>query len=166
MSIEIEKRFLVKGDNWKKHIAYCEEIRQGYLSTNFEEWITRVRIIENKDAFITLKNSISGLINHEFEYIIPIEDAEFIWNKSKKKLRKKRYHLTLSNGYWIVDCFSEANSPLVIAEVELATTETVVIKPSWCDVEITGRKELTNAALASFPISHWSSKNKKILNIH
>ncbi len=160
MILEIERRFLIQKDDWKKQVISSEKIQQCYLSFNFEEWIVRVRIINQNKAFITLKNSLDGLVNTELEYIIPVEDAEEILSKSTKKLTKQRYHLDLSNGSWIVDCFSGSNFPLAIAEVELKEKDSSVIKPSWCDIEITGEKLLSNAALANQPISSWSQKDK------
>jgi len=165
MAIEIERRFIIKGDDWKEHAFSSKQIRQGYLSINFEEWIIRVRIIDNKDAFIGMKKSLEGLINDEFEYQIPIKDAELIWKKLDKKLTKRRFDLQFNEDSWIIDCFQNENYPLIIAEIELESTESIVKSPHWCGKEITGEKKLTNAALARFPISDWSQQELKIFNL-
>ena len=80
MPIEIERRFLVHGEEWKTFSTTKQTIRQGYLSTKFDEWITRIRIMNNNKAVITLKNSEDGFTCNEFEYYIPIKDAECIWD--------------------------------------------------------------------------------------
>ncbi len=165
MALEIEKRFLVTGDDWKEHAISSMQIRQGYLSINFEEWVVRVRIIDNKQSFIGLKSSLNGTINTEFEYKIPIEDAESIWNNLNHKLKKIRFNLNFNNASWVIDCFQDKNYPLKIAEVELENSQSIVSTPNWCGEEITGQKHLSNAALARLPISNWSLKELKIFNL-
>ena len=75
MGIEIERRFLVENEDWKSQVILSEEFHQGYLNSSLDEWATRIRIIDDKKAYITLKSSFNGLINHEFKYSIPIKDA-------------------------------------------------------------------------------------------
>ncbi len=165
MALEIERRFIVQEEQWKPFAIDTQELEQGYLSTNFQEWIVRMRIINKKQSHITLKGLAGGITNYEFEYPIPIKDAETIWNRITKKLHKKRYLLDFRSENWIVDCFQGENSPLVIAEVELSSENEVLVKPNWCSDEITGIKEFSNAALAQFPISNWSREEKKRFNL-
>ena len=75
MGIEIERRFLVKNEDWKSQIVLSEDFSQAYLNSSIDEWATRVRVIDNTKAYITLKSSLSRLINYEFEYLIPTKDA-------------------------------------------------------------------------------------------
>jgi len=75
MGIEIERRFLVENEDWKSQVILSEDFSQAYLNSSVDEWATRVRIIDNKKSYITLKSSFNGLINHEFEYSIPLQDA-------------------------------------------------------------------------------------------
>ena len=70
MAIEIERRFLVLNDDWKSHVIQSEDFSQAYLNSNADEWVTRVRVIDNKKGYITLKHSLNGLKNYEFEYPI------------------------------------------------------------------------------------------------
>jgi len=77
MAFEIERRFLIKNDNWKKFINKKIHIKQGYLSKSLDGWIIRVRLI-GKNSKITLKKYIKGFTNFEFEYSIPRSDAEII----------------------------------------------------------------------------------------
>ena len=115
------------------------------------------RIIESKNAFLTLKSSAEGIANHEFEYLIPIDDAESLLELTPHKITKTRYELNIVSGSWIVDRFEGANYPLTIAEVELPTINTNIVPPNWCKEEITGQQEWSNAALAQRPISKWQT---------
>jgi len=71
MGIEIERRFLVENEDWKSQVILSENFSQAYLNSSVDEWATRVRIIDNNKGYITLKSSLNGLINYEFEYSIP-----------------------------------------------------------------------------------------------
>ena len=73
MAIEIERRFLVLGNEWEQFVIDEQEIQQGYLSLNFQEWITRVRIVNGKQAWITLKKSKDGFLNQEFELQLKVK---------------------------------------------------------------------------------------------
>ena len=67
MAIEIERRFIVKGDEWKSFAKKPKNFKQGYISTNFDEWVIRTRIINNKKSELTLKKYSDLMMNHEFE---------------------------------------------------------------------------------------------------
>ena len=160
MGIEIERRFLVKNEEWKSQIIFSEEFSQAYLNSSIDEWATRVRIINNKKAYITLKSSLNGLINYEFEYPIPIKDAIELIKLSKYKITKTRYQLKINQKIWVVDLFDGLNSSLKIAEIELDSESEKVQVPSWCGQEITGIKSLSNASLATTPIAELSLKDR------
>ena len=160
MGIEIERRFLVKNENWKSHIILSEDFNQAYLNSSVDEWATRVRIIDNKKAYLTLKSSFNGLINYEFEYSIPIKDAIELIQLSKYKIIKTRYLVKINEKNWVVDLFNGSNSSLKIAEIELNSESEKIEIPSWCGLEITGIKSLSNAGLAKTPISHLSIKDR------
>ena len=99
MGIEIERRFLVENEDWKSQVLTSEDFSQAYLNSNIEEWNIRIRIIDNNHSFITLKSSVNGLLNHEFEYSIPIKDAFELLNLSKYKITKTRYQLRINKKY-------------------------------------------------------------------
>ena len=160
MLLEIERRFLVKNEDWRSQVILSEAFSQAYLNSNLDDWTIRVRIINNKQSYITLKSSLNGLVNYEFEYSIPILDAIELIKLSKYKITKTRYQLKINKKNWVVDSFDGLNSSLKIAEIEL-NSETEEIKvPSWCSQEITGIKSLTNASLAKTPISEVSIKDR------
>ena len=155
MAIEIERRFLVKGSEWKSTAKNAFHLCQGYLISNFEDWIVRVRIIEQKSAYLTLKAKAEGISNHEFEYLIPLEDGNSLLQLAPHKIKKTRYELNMNEGEWVIDCFEDNNFPLVIAEVELTSANQQIDRPFWCHTEITNNKNFSNAALALTPISDW-----------
>ena len=160
MGIEIERRFLVENEDWKYHATHSEDFYQVYLNSNLDEWSTRVRIIDNKKAYISLKSQLNSSTNYEFEYLIPIKDAVELIKLSKYKITKTRYQITINKKHWIVDIFGGSNSSLKIAEIELNHQNEKIQIPSWCNQEITGIKSLSNASLARTPISELSVKDR------
>ena len=160
MGIEIERRFLVENEDWKDQIILSESLSQAYLNSSVDEWATRVRIIDNNKGYITLKSSLNGLINYEFEYSIPRKDAIELIQLSKYKITKTRYQLKINKKNWVVDVFEESNSCLRIAEIELNSESEEIQVPSWCGQEITGIKSLSNASLAKAAISELSVKDR------
>ena len=160
MGIEIERRFLVENEDWKSQVILSEDISQAYLNSSIAEWSTRVRLIDNNKAYITLKSSINGLAKYEFEYSIPIKDATELIKLSKYKITKTRYQLEINRKNWVVDLFDGSNSSLKIAEIELDSELEDIQIPSWCGQEITGIKSLSNASLAQTPISELSVKDR------
>ena len=89
MALEIERRFLIKNDNWKEFITKKIFIEQGYLSKNLDDWIIRIRST-GKDFKIALKKHIEGFTNFEFEYSIPRSDAEIIMSNLSNTIKKDR----------------------------------------------------------------------------
>jgi adenylate cyclase len=137
MGIEIERKFLVKNDVFKNQ-AEAEIYHQGFLSTN-KERIVRVRE------------------RQEFEYEIPVNDAEYIINEICKRpsILKKRYRIPWGDLMWEVDEFLNENEGLVIAEIELDTEDQVFDLPDWIGKEVTGNKKYYNAYLVKHPYTTW-----------
>tara|TARA_B100000700_G_scaffold257260_1_gene290906 strand:- start:4060 stop:4548 length:489 start_codon:yes stop_codon:yes gene_type:complete len=157
MTLEIERKYLVKGNDWKKLIISSQDIKQCYLTTSKKEWTTRIRLINNKKAILSLKKPINYTIRYEYEYDIPIEDGNSIFNLTDKQIIKTRYSIKFQGGDWIVDSFKGSNFPLVLAEVEIASERTLIQAPSWCIKEVTDESKYSNAALAENPISKWQN---------
>ena len=160
MGIEIERRFLVKNEDWRSKIILSEDFRQAYLNLSLIDWTTRVRLIDNKQGYLTLKLSLDGLLNYEFEYSIPLKDTLELIKLSKYTINKTRYQLKINNKNWVVDIFYGLNSTLKIAEIELSSKSEKIQIPSWCGQEITGIKSLSNASLAKTPISELPVKDR------
>jgi CYTH domain-containing protein len=164
MALEIERRFLVAGDGWRSHVRWSRSLRQGYLAGGPEGFTVRVRQAA-EEAWLTLKAAASadGLVRHEFEYPIPLADATALLALAPQQLAKCRHGLDLSGGDWVLDVFEGANAPLIVAEVEIPDAAVEIIPPAWCVLEITGRPELSNAALSALPLSNWPEAERQEL---
>ncbi len=154
MALEIERRFLIKNDNWKKFITKKIYIEQGYLSKSLDDWIIRIRFA-GKNSKIALKKHITGFTNFEFEYSVPRSDAETIMSNLTSTIKKERFFLQVGKKSWIIDCFKENNYPLKIAEIELSNEEEDLFLPSFISKEITGLTHYSNFNLANNPFSEW-----------
>ena len=163
MALEIERRFLIKNDQWKKFITHKTFIEQGYLSHDLEDWIIRIRF-NGKDFKLALKKHIKNFTNYEFEYSIPRSEGEKIMETLTNKITKERFFLEVNQKNWIVDCFKDKNFPLEIAEIELNEEKDQVILPPFLSREITGLKIFTNLSLTKHPFSKWEDKDFKNLN--
>jgi len=154
MGYEIERKFLVVGNQWKKDtdgILY----RQGYLSTEKERTV-RVRSIENS-AFLTVKGINTGIRRLEFEYEIPLYDAEMMLDDLCEQpiIEKYRYSITYKRFTWEVDEFLGENAGLVIAEIELDYEEQSFELPPWIGKEVSGDPRYFNSALSIHPYQSW-----------
>ena len=154
MCIEIERRFLIKNNDWEKLISRKTNIIQGYLSSYSEDWIVRIRS-ENNLFTLTLKKHITKSKNFEFEYEIPKKEGEMIISKIKNPIFKERFYLRFKEKEWIIDRFKGNNFPLEIAEVELQTVDEHIALPSFLSTEITGLKKFSNFELSNKPFSSW-----------
>ena len=154
MALEIERRFLIKNDNWKEFVTKKIFIEQGYLSKNLEDWIIRIRSY-GSDYKIALKKHIKSFSNFEFEYSIPHQDGETIMSNLSNTIKKERFLLKVEKRSWIVDCFKGNNYPLEIAEIELSREEEDLNLPSFISKEITGLTHYSNFSLANKPFSEW-----------
>jgi adenylate cyclase len=169
MALEIERRFLIRQDGWRRHIRWSRRLAQGYLSARSDGFTLRVRLAAGESAWLTLKAAppaaveSEALVRQEFEYPIPPQDAEALLALAPWQLSKCRHGLDLPGGDWVVDEFEGANAPLVVAEVELSGPTTPLEVPAWCGLEITGRHELSNAALARHPLADWSQVEREEL---
>ena len=157
MSIEIERRFLIKNNDWEQLINHKADIIQGYLSSSSDGWIVRIRS-ENNIFKLTLKKHIRKSKFFEFEYEIPQREGEMIISKIKNPIIKERFYLLFQDKEWIIDQFKGKNFPLEIAEVELKTIGEQINLPSFLSTEITGLKNFSNFELSSKPFSSWNKK--------
>ena len=153
MAIEIERKFLVKKNSWTRPNEGTLYI-QGYLSSSPE---TTVRIrIAGKIGFITIKGKTTGFSREEFEYEIPVEDAEILLKKCKNApLKKIRYKVLLNGTLWEIDEFLEENSGLLMAEVELPDEKASFFRPEWLGKEVTDDKRYHNSHIAQHPFKTW-----------
>ena len=158
MTLEIERRFLIKNDEWKKFITKKTVIEQGYLSHTLDDWIIRIRF-NGSNFKIALKRHIKSFTNFEFEYLIPNSDGEKIMSHIRNTIKKDRFFLKVENQVWIIDCFKEKNYPLEVAEIELPSEDAKFNLPTFISTEITGFQNFSNFNLSTTPFSEWKDNN-------
>lgn len=154
MGIEIEKKFLVDGGNWRVD-AESASIRQGYLVFGPPVAI-RVRIEDSK-AHINIKQATTAIRRAEFEYPIPVRDAEELLREFclGHPIVKTRHRITHAGHRWEIDEFHDANAGLVVAEVELESEDDVIALPAWAGAEVSGDARYLNSSLAQHPYREW-----------
>jgi adenylate cyclase len=154
MALEIERKFLVRDDEWRDVEGLV--FRQGYLST-IKERTVRVRI-DGNDAKLTVKGINRGAVRKEFEYDIPLEDAEELLTLCEQPLIEKvRRRIEHEGLIWEVDEFLGENAGLVIAEVELEREDQPLTKPAWIGEEVTDDPRFYNVNLVHHPFNKWKS---------
>jgi adenylate cyclase len=157
MNFEIERKFLIRGDEWRGLVADQVAIRQAYLEANAKASI-RVRIRDNASATLTIKSRASALRRLELEYPIPIVQAEaLIQLRQGIVIEKVRHIVPYGALAWEIDVFSGENVGLVIAEIELPNEHHPIEIPSWIGTEVTGQGHYYNGTLAQRPFSLWEN---------
>jgi len=156
MKQEIERKFLVKNDNFKKESFYYTKIIQGFLSTVPERTV-RIRINGDK-GFITIKGigNESGTSRYEWEREISVEDATDLLKISEPGvIDKTRYNVKSGGHTFEVDEFYGENNGLTVAEVELSSEDEDFDKPNWLGEEVTGQAKYYNSMLIKNPYKNW-----------
>ncbi len=154
MAKEIERKFLVK-DNRYRQLAEPLFYRQGYLSTDWHH-IVRVRI-KPGSAFLAVKGTTNGVTRTEYEYQIPISEAECMLDEICQKpiIEKDRYKVIIGGLKWDIDEFHGANEGLVIAEVELEEENQQIELPEWVGQEVSHEPKYYNSNLVQNPYCKW-----------
>lgn len=154
MGIEIERKFLVVSNEWKR-LAEPVFMRQGYICS-LPGRVVRVRI-EADSAMLTMKGKSSGISRGEWEYAIPLMDAEELLRDlcEQPLIEKKRYRIAINGLVWEVDEFLGDNAGLIVAEVELLSEEQNVILPNWVGEEVSHDHRYANANLFKHPYTRW-----------
>lgn len=148
MAKEIERKFLVKNSDWRAMADAGIEISQFYLMSG-EARSARVRVKGGKTAVLTLKFGGAQRVRDEFEYAIPLTDAEAMKALSiGTVIAKTRHHVKHGGLVWEVDRFHDALDGLVIAEIETANEHDDTDLPDWVGAEVTGDGAYYNASLA------------------
>ncbi len=154
MAKEIERKFLIKGEAWRK-LARGVPYRQGYLSIA-RECTIRIRIIGD-EGFLTIKGVTVGAARAEYEYGIPAAEANEMLSSlcEKPLIEKNRYRIAAGPVTWEIDEFGGDNQGLIVAEVELSDEKQVVDLPEWIGQEVTGDPKYFNSSLTRNPFSRW-----------
>ncbi|MCP5401649.1 MAG: CYTH domain-containing protein [Novosphingobium sp.] len=149
MAREIERKFLVCGDGWKARAVRSRHVRQAYLALAGKVNV-RVRVIDDAEAVLTIKSAEAGQSREEFEYPIPLEDAEaLIALRVGNCIEKRRFIVPAGAGAnWEIDVFDGPHRGLVLAEIELAEGGDIPERPGWLGEEVTHEERYYNAALA------------------
>ncbi|MDC1162255.1 CYTH domain-containing protein [Tenacibaculum sp.] len=156
MAIEIERKFLVTSDNFKKDSYQKRYIKQGFLNSN-KERVVRVRI-QDDIGFLTIKgvSNKNGTSRYEWEKRINIEEAKELLRLCESGVIEKHRYLIKSNSHTFeVDEFLNENIGLIIAEVELASENEHFEKPLWLGEEVTGITKYYNSNLSKYPFKKW-----------
>lgn len=156
MPKEIERKFLLKNDNWKTQFTSRTIIKQGYLNTQKERTV-RVRIFGTK-GFLTIKGKTVGMTRLEYEYEIPLQDAtELLQLCEKPIIEKERFILPQGSLKWEIDIFEGGNAGLQMAEIELTDENEKVEIPDWVGEEVTMDGRYFNSSLVKNPFKDWES---------
>ncbi|MFV7770038.1 CYTH domain-containing protein [Shewanella marisflavi] len=156
MAQEIERKYLVKNDEFKQKAARSVRIIQGYLSSVPERTV-RVRVKGDK-GFLTIKGigNESGASRYEWESEIPVAEAQELLKICEPGvIDKTRYLVEYENHVFEVDEFYQSNQGLTVAEVELTTETQTVSKPTWLGEEVTGDSRYYNSMLMKHPFTTW-----------
>ena len=154
MAKEIERKFLVNLEKIEE-LGLGNDIVHGFVPTK-DNTVVRARITGER-AYLTLKGESSGISRSEFEYEIPVEDAQQIMAElcADSVIEKTRYEISHSGHTWELDIFRGENAGLVVAEIELSREDEQFDLPQWAAEEVTGQARYFNASLVSQPFSKW-----------
>lgn len=158
MGVEIERKFLVRSEAWRQEVSDWADFRQGYLHSD-PSLAVRVRLGVG-EAFLTIKGSSREISRLEFEYAIPISDAEVMLERlCRAPLIEKRRHLLRRGPHlWEIDVFFGDNAGLVLAEIELSGEDEDFERPDWLGEEVSRDPRYYNARLAIHPYSRWGDR--------
>jgi len=160
MGIEIERKFLLKNDDWKAHVTETHIIKQGYLQSGLDKsQKSSVRIrISNKQANINIKSVELTAVRQEFEYEIPLHDAEQMLATlcADVVIEKTRFYVPYESHLWEVDVFAGENKGLQMAEVELGSLDEHFERPDWLGPEVSHDERYYNIYLLKTPYKQWS----------
>ncbi|GAA4329169.1 CYTH domain-containing protein [Flaviaesturariibacter amylovorans] len=155
MPLEIERKFLVKKDEWA---AWPKEaphyLQQGYLTKDLIKTV-RVRV-SDETGYLTIKGKVQGISRDEFEFEIPRPEAlELLHKFCDTVVSKNRFIIPYEGKLWEVDEFLEKNDGLIVAEIELSAEDETFALPPFIDREVTGEKKYYNGQLSRVPYSEW-----------
>lgn len=156
MALEIERKYLVLDDSYKHEAFSSYHIVQGYICSGRGRTV-RVRI-RDAQGFITIKgpSDVGGLARSEFEYEIPLADANELMKLCEPGvIDKTRWLVRSGNFVFEVDEFHGDNAGLVMAEVELTTVDDQPVLPHFIGKEVTGDRRYYNSQLRSNPYCRW-----------
>lgn len=155
MAREIERKFLLQNDAWRRDASAGVRMRQGYLTQN-GPCSVRVRVAGER-AYLNIKSATLGISRLEFDYPIPLADAEHLLEALcvGAPIHKTRYHVMHGGHLWEIDVFEGDNAGLVVAEIELQDPEEPFALPDWAGEEVSFDPRYYNVSLAMSPYKTW-----------
>lgn len=156
MTVEIERKFLVTSNNFKREATTSHRIKQGFLNSHKERTV-RVRL-KNDKGYLTVKGKSSddGLVRFEWETEITEQEAEQLLELCEESIIDKiRYEVNFGKHTFEIDEFFDDNEGLIIAEIELQSKAEIFNKPDWLGKEVTGDIRYYNSQLSKQPYKTW-----------
>lgn len=156
MAVETERKLTVASEAWRDEVASTSVLRQGYLTTEPRATV-RVRVVDDEQAFVTIKGARVRDTRPEYEYGIPVADAVEMLRDlcTHPPLEKIRHTLRRTPGLWVVDEFLGVNAGLVVAEVEFDQADGVPEFPAWAALDVTEDDSYANSQLYTKPYTTW-----------
>ena len=157
VALEIERRFLIRNEEWRRGADIGREISEGYLACSSSSSV-RIRCSADQ-ASITVKGTATGIIRQEFEYPVPVADAEQMIDRlcAGGVVRKCRYRLHFDVDLWEIDVYQGSNQGLVLAEIELRSASQEFVRPEWLGDEVSTDPRYFSVRLATTPWLRWKS---------
>ena len=155
MAKEIERKFLVINNDWRNEVTGSIHYIQGYFTTN-KSCSIRVRV-SGETANLNIKSATLGIMRTEYDYPIPVHDAQEMLDNlcNKPLLEKTRYFIQQYDHLWEIDVFSGDNEGLVVAEIELKSTDESFSKPDWAGTDVSDDPRYYNVCLVKHPYKNW-----------
>lgn len=155
MAIEIERKFLLRNEDWRPLVGRRTLLRQGYLA-NTERCSVRVRVAGD-EGWLSVKAMTAGIARAEYEAAISVADAVAMLEQLcvGPLIEKWRHLVVYENHQWEIDEFLGENAGLVVAEIELASEQAEFARPAWLGAEVTADVRYYNFKLAAHPYRHW-----------
>ena len=158
MGQEIERKFLVLDEGWRKAVQRTVHYRQGYINDMHHDGRCSVRVrVGGGTAYLNIKSATLGISRHEFEYAIPAADANHMLNAFAlgAVVEKTRFYVPNAGHTWEIDVFEGDNAGLIVAEIELQAVDETFSHPSWLGQEVTDDPRYYNVNLVSHPYQSW-----------
>jgi len=162
MSIEIERKFLLAGDDWRAAVERSESLAQGYLvgAQALREGHAHASVrarVAGEQAWVNIKAATPGIARTEFDYPIPLADARvMLASLCDGVLEKVRHHVRVEGVLFEIDEFDGDNEGLIVAEVELPAVDARFPRPPWLGREVSALARYYNVNLIAHPYRQWS----------
>lgn len=167
MGVEIERKFLLEGDAWRAQVSQSQRMRQGYLvdadalAAGLARSSVRVRVAGDQ-AWLNIKSAELGIARTEYEYPVPVADAEHMLEHLCRGRVSKTRHLVPIDGFTFeIDQFEDDNAGLLVAEIELPTKDSDFPRPAWLGREVSHLARYYNVQLIAHPWRDWSAAERR-----